>query len=177
MKSKIALLRGINVGGKNSLPMKELVEIFCSLNCENIQTYIQSGNVVFESRKKWGEKEAAELREKIASKKGFAPNIVTLSEGELLKAIRQNPFPTVDGRALHYFFLDSKPKQPNLARLANLKAASEEFALIERVFYLSAPNGIGRSKLAPAVESAMGVSATARNSNTVEKLASMLRKA
>lgn len=174
MKSQIALLRGINVGGKNSLPMKELVDIFRVLNCENVQTYIQSGNVVFTSPKKWGDNEASVVQKAIASKKGFAPHILILSGDELLKAIRQSPFPIEEGTALHLFFLDSMPKQPNLDRLAKLKAASEEFALIENVFYLSAPNGVGRSKLAPAVESVMGVPATARNWNTVKKLASML---
>lgn len=177
MKLQIALLRGINVGGKNSLPMRELVEIFHSMSCENVQTYIQSGNVVFQSKKNWGEAEAEELRRNISLKKGFAPHVVILGERDLLKAIEKSPFQVVDGKALHFFFLDSKPKQPNLERLAKLKAASEEFSLVEKVLYLRAPNGIARSKLAPAVESTLGVPTTARNLNTVEKLASMLEKA
>jgi uncharacterized protein (DUF1697 family) len=177
VKSYVALLRGINVGGRNSLPMSELIELFSALGYVNVQTYIQSGNVVFESPKKVGQKEAESISQEIFETRGFTPHILILGENDLLGAVEKNPFPTADGNALHLFFMGSKPKQPNIERLAGLKAESEQFVLAERVFYLLAPNGIGRSKLAPAVESALGVPATARNWNTVNKLASMIKKA
>jgi len=104
------------------------------------------------------------------------PHTLILGEDDLHSAMENNPFSAADGKTMHFFFLESKPRQPNLDRLARLKAESEEFLLAENVFYLLAPNGIGRSKLAPAVESALGVPATARNWNTIAKLASMVER-
>ncbi|OBS10856.1 DUF1697 domain-containing protein [Acidihalobacter prosperus] len=177
MESQIALLRGINVGGKNNLSMNELVGYFHEKGCHNVQTYIQSGNVVFEHDKTWGASEAAEIAQAIAASKGFSPHILILSAYDWLRVIDDNPFPTDDGKALHCFFLDSTPEQPNLARLDKLKTAAESYRLAGQVFYLFAPDGIGRSKLAAAVESALGIPVTARNFNTVQKLATMLHEA
>jgi uncharacterized protein (DUF1697 family) len=174
MNTYMALLRGINVGGKNSLPMKELVEIFTSHGFVNVKTYIQSGNVVFQSPGVAGDEVAESLAQAIERAKGFRPRILILDEGALLRAIENNPYPTDAGKALHFYFLDSAPEQPNMDRLETLKAPSEAFVLTGNVFYLYAPDGIGRSKLAPAVEAALGVPATARNWNTVAKLASMV---
>ena len=78
------------------------------------------------------------------------------------------------GKELHLYFLVSRPKKPDLDRLDAVKARSERFALKDTVFYLYAPDGIGRSKLAAAVERSLGVAATARNWNTVEKLLEMV---
>ncbi len=174
MKSQIALLRGINVGGKNVLPMKELVGIFRAMGCDKIRTYIQSGNVVFTSGRTWGAQEAETIREAIFDAKGFSPHVLILGEDAWHAATGNNPFPTTEGKALHCFFLDSKPEQPDLERLAGLRKETERFTLAGNIFYLFAPEGVGRSKLAAAAEAALGVPATARNWNTVMKLAAML---
>jgi uncharacterized protein (DUF1697 family) len=87
MNTYIALLRGINIGGKNILPMKELVTILETLGYENIQTYIQSGNVVLRSSKKVGVKDAAEISGAIFRKKGFEPKVLLLSAKQLQDAI------------------------------------------------------------------------------------------
>jgi uncharacterized protein (DUF1697 family) len=176
MKTYIALFRGINVGGKNRLPMNELVAIFQALGYENVQTFIQSGNVVFSSNEKVGEKEASRISSEIAVKRGFEPTILILSEKQLQDAIYHNQFPTGEGKALHFFFLESMPNQANLKRLNALKSEAEEFQLVDKVFYLYAPDGIGRSKLASAVEKTLGVALTARNWNTVSKVAAMAKK-
>ena len=177
MNTYIALFRGVNVGGKNILPMKELVAIIESLGYSNVQTYIQSGNAVFQSKKKIEKNGAGDIGREILKKKGFEPKILLLSSKELQDVIKDNPFSTDVGKALHFFFLDSQPKEPNLERLESLKVESEEFKMAKSVFYLYAPDGVGRSKLAAAVEKTIDVPVTARNWNTVSKLKSMVENA
>ncbi len=177
MNTYIALLRGINVGGRNILPMKDLVGTLEGMGCEKIKTYIQSGNVVFQSKKKQSTKIAGEISSKILKSHGFEPKVLLLEIAELLDAIENNPFETEDGKALHFFFLDSHPKYPDLERLMAVKSKSEEFSLNKNIFYLYAPDGIGRSKLAAKVEQSMGVPVTARNLNTVSKLIALVKQA
>jgi uncharacterized protein (DUF1697 family) len=172
----IALFRGINVGGTNILHMRELVAILEAMGYKNIQTYIQSGNVVFRSNKKTMEKSASAISRRIFEEKGFEPGVLLLGSKQLQEAVENNPFDTSNGKALHFFFLETEPCQPNIDQLVSIKADSEKFGLNNKVFYLYAPNGIGRSKLAAAVEKVMGVSATSRNWNTIRKLVSMIKK-
>ena len=175
VKSYIALIRGINVGGRNSLPMKELVALFKSLGYQNVQTYIQSGNVVFQSPKSLGASDSGGIAKAILDMKGFEPRVMLVNAEILQRAIEENPFPIDNPKALHFFFLGSQAEEPNLDRLMSLKTESERFELGRFGFYLYTPDGLGRSKLASAVEKALGVAVTARNWNTVNKLASMLK--
>jgi uncharacterized protein (DUF1697 family) len=173
----IALFRGINVGGKNILPMKKLVVALESMGCTNVKTYIQSGNVVFQNEKMQSDKIAQEISSEIKKHHEFEPKVLLLKQAELQQAVDNNPFDTKEGRALHFFFLDSYPKHADLERLVAVKSQSEKFKLIDEVFYLYAPEGIGRSKLAAKVEQCLGVPVTARNWNTVNKLFSMVMQA
>lgn len=175
MKSYIALIRGINVGGRNSLPMKELVALFQALGHKNVQTYIQSGNIVFQGQWKLGPKDSGNIEKAILEMKGFEPRVMIFSEDVLRNAMEENSFPTNEGKALHLFFFESKPSEPNIERLLSLKTGSEDFKLGKWGFYLLSPDGLGRSKLGAAVEKALGVPVTARNWNTVNKLASMVK--
>jgi uncharacterized protein (DUF1697 family) len=172
----VALFRGINVGGKNILPMKDLVGILESIGCEKVKTYIQSGNVVFQFRGNKTKKIAEEIGSIILESHGFEPKVHLLSIKELEAAVENNPFSTVEGKSLHFFFLAPTPSKPDLDALAKLKSNSEEFKLHKNIFYLLAPDGIGRSKLAAKVEKALGVPATARNWNTVSKLMAMVHQ-
>jgi len=174
MPTYIALFRGINVGGNNPLPMPALVGILERLGCKDIKTYIQSGNAIFRTAKTPAKKIATEISASIFKDHGFKPKVLLLSVSEFEAAIANNPFSTADGKALHLFFLESKPKKPDLAGLTAVKAKSEQFKLNKKVFYLYAPEGIGRSKLVAKVEPAMGVPVTGRNWNTVNKLSRML---
>jgi uncharacterized protein (DUF1697 family) len=171
----IALFRGINVGGRNILPMKVLVGILEETGCKNIQTYIQSGNVIFRSQEEQRVKLAGEISARISESQGFEPRVTLLDRAELEEAVASNPYNTDEGKALHFFFLDSVPESPELDRLQAVKAESEEFKLHDSVFYLYAPEGIGRSRLAASVERCIGVPTTARNWNTVRKLMTMLQ--
>ena len=96
MKTYIALFRGINVGGKNSLPMKELVLIFENLGVRKARTYIQSGNAVFESAEKNLSQFSKRLKVQIKERRGFEPHVIIVGLGALKKAMANNPFPEAD---------------------------------------------------------------------------------
>ncbi|MFQ3229648.1 DUF1697 domain-containing protein [Reinekea sp.] len=170
----IALLRGINVGGNNSLPMKGLSALLTDLGCTHIQTYIQSGNVVFKHNPVALASLATKITEAISKTYGFEPQVMLLKATDLHAAIRANPYPTDEGKFLHFYFLANRSKQADIEKLNALKAESEEYSLINQVFYLYAPNGVGRSKLAAGAEKALKVPVTARNWNTVKKLQEMI---
>lgn len=172
-KTFIALFRGINVGRTRSLPMKDLVRILETLGYEDIRTYIQSGNVVFRSEQQCSGEEAGAISDAVEAQFGFRPDVMILEGPEVADAAARNPFPTDEGGYLHFFFLESEPAAPDLEALQTVKTASERFRLDGRVFYLHAPDGIGRSRLAGRVERCLGVRATARNWNTVRKLLEM----
>lgn len=157
--------------------MKDLVEILEGLGCENIRTYIQSGNAVFQTKENKIKRITEKLGSKILESHGFNPKVLLLGVAELEEAIRNNPFKTIEGKALHFFFLESSPVKPNLDELANVKSSSEEFKLEKKTFYLYAPDGVGPSKLAAKVEQALGVPVTARNWNTVSKIIEMAKQA
>jgi len=154
--------------------MKDLVRILEGLGYQEIRTYIQSGNVVLESRRPCFKKDAATISDVVEAEFGFRPKVLLLGEDELRAALAGNPFPTSEGKHLHFSFLASKPSEPDLDTLAQLKSETEQFKLDGRVFYLYAPDGIGRSKLAEKVERCLGVSATGRNLNTVNAILKML---
>ncbi|MGV8083617.1 MAG: DUF1697 domain-containing protein [Coriobacteriia bacterium] len=172
MNTYIAFFRGINVGGKCSLPMKELVAILEGLGARGVKTYIQSGNAVFQS----AEKDPAQLSSNIAAEvlkcRGFEPYVLILRLEALKDAIAENPFPEAetDPASLHLGFLASKPANPDLEKLSGLKKDSERFHLTDSVFYLHAPEGVGRSKLAASSEKLLGVTMTDRNWRTVCKV-------
>lgn len=172
MNRLIGLLRGINVGGRNSLPMKELRGIFERLGAKHVKSYIQSGNVVFQSETADTESLADDIREAIKDGHGFAPQLLILRYEEMRDAVASNPFPEgeEEPRAIHLFFLAASAGSPDLAKLEDLRAESERFKLVDRVFYLYAPDGIGRSKLAARVEKTLGVPVTARNWRSVNKI-------
>lgn len=172
MKTRIALLRGINVGGRNKLPMKELVPVLEKLGCGDVRTYIQSGNVVF--RQDRDDNPADAIAGAIEGEFGFRPGVLVIDETDLERAWDQNPFDATEGKALHFLFLESASAEPDLERIEALKAASESWLLKGRVFYLHAPDGIARSKLAAGVEKCLGVTTTGRNANTVARLRAMV---
>jgi uncharacterized protein (DUF1697 family) len=178
MCNYIALLRGINVGGAGTLPMKELVAILESLGATNARTYIQSGNAVFEIDGKAASTGAgkkaftAKLAAAIDKKHGFAPLVLILDVKEFSRLAAANPYPEAEAepKSLHLFFLTGKPATANLKSLEPLRSPTERYELHKSVLFLHAPDGIGRSKLAANVERKLGVPITARNWRTVCKL-------
>jgi len=171
MSRYVALFRGINVGGKNSLPMQALREILAACGCENVQTYIQSGNAIFSSPVAVGELSAS-IKHAIEERFGFAPLVFLLTVDRFMEIAAANPFADEgpNPKCLHVWFLTETPAAANLDALDDLKVESEQFALEGDAFYLHAPDGIGRSKLAAKVDRYLGVATTARNWRTVSKI-------
>lgn len=172
MNIYIALIRGINVGGNNSLPMKELVVLLEEIGATKVKTYIQSGNAVFHSDDKNPSQFSQQLGAEIKKRHGFEPHILLLDLAALTSSLSKNPFPEAetDPGSLHLGFLAFTPKNPDLEKLNSLKKASERFHLGDKVFYLHAPEGVGRSKLAASAEKLLGVPMTDRNWRTVCKI-------
>lgn len=156
------------------LPMKELVAVMSGMGFERIQTYIQSGNVVFDAKGKLSNKDAAVISRQVLSKKGFEPKVMLLSASMLEQAANNNPFPSDIGKSLHLYFFESIPAKPDTQLLNLKKSKSEQYQLDKKVFYLYTPEGFGRSKLAASVENALGVPVTARNWNTICRLRNMV---
>jgi uncharacterized protein (DUF1697 family) len=175
MDTYIALFRGINVGGNNSLPMKALVAILEGAGARKVKTYIQSGNAVFQSAENDPSQLAKKLAAEIKKLHGFEPHIFVLERKAIRRAITENPFPDAeaDPSNLHLGFLASRPKSLNLEKLSSLKKESERFHVSDGVFYLHAPEGVGRSKLAASTEKLLGVAMTDRNWRTVCKVMEM----
>ena len=170
-----ALLRGINVGGRNILPMKDFREILETLGCENAATYIQSGNAVFHH-----DGEAADVSEAIADAIeagfGFRPSVMVLTAEKFAEIAAANPYVDVaaEQKHVHIWFASEPLANPDKTRLEQLATADEDFTLTRRAFYLHAPNGIGRSKLAGGAEKCLGVPGTGRNVRTAGKIGEML---
>ncbi len=174
----VALLRGVNVGGANRLPMAELRAALEDAGLADVATYIQSGNVVFRSAARAPARPASIVGDAIEGVGGFRVPVLVLSAEELERAAASVPFDAdADPKSVMLWFLFEAPRDPDLDALRALAANGERFHLAERVFALHAPNGVGRSKLAAQVERKLGVDATARNLRTVRKLLAMARDA
>lgn len=175
MKTYIALFRGINVGGHNLLPMKALTALLESLGCRHVKTYIQSGNAVFRHAAGKAANLSNQIRTAIKARHDLEPHIVLLELPEMERAIASNPFPEAEPepKSLHLFFLSSTPQHPDLNALESIRQGGERFFLQGKVFYLHAPDGIGRSKLAARAEKALGVPLTARNWRSACKIMEM----
>jgi len=152
--------------------MKELVALLEENGFQNVKTYIQSGNVILQGKRV----SSAELGTLIAGKFGFKPEVLVLEKPEFDSSIKHNPFHPAEGKSTHFYFCSKVPKL-NPEKLEKYLAESEEYKLKNKVFYLYAPKGIGRSKLAANIDSCLGVSATGRNLNTIKKLNEMVGNA
>ncbi len=172
----LALLRGINVGGKNILPMKDLAQMFSSAGCSNVRTYIQSGNVIFETRGS-APKVAAAIATEIEKRYGYRVPLVLRTSGQLLKTIRANPFLKAGAheKTLHVYFLAHSPNEAAIAALDPARSAPDAFHVIGQEIYLHVPNGMGRTKLTNAYfDAKLSTTSTARNWATVLKLSEMM---
>lgn len=175
MSDYVALFRGINVGGKHILPMQDLRDILESVGCENVRTYIQSGNAVF-SATATADSLSRDISAAIDRQFGFAPQVLLLTATQFSAIAASNPFPQGEStpKSLHVAFIAETPAEPDLKALKSLQADSEQFVLHDDAFFLLAPDGIGRSKLAAKIDRFLGVTTTGRNWRTVSKLLELI---
>ena len=162
----IALLRAINVGGTGMLPMKELSALCTELGFEKVRTYIQSGNVVFESAD-GREKVTTEMEAALERKTGKKIDVMVRTAAELKSVLEANPFFEAQGSKVAVLFLPGSAPKTLPASIAI--GGKEEIRLGKSEVYVYYPEGMGKSKLKLQ---ALGV-ATARNINTVAKLVAL----
>jgi uncharacterized protein (DUF1697 family) len=173
----IALLRGINVSGHKPIKMESLRASFEAMGFGNVQTYVQSGNVIFEA----GDSDSARLAEAIGKRIlrdfGFVVPVLVKTSAELQRIIRGNPFlrqPGIDDSKLHVTFLSAEAPQSAGRDLASLAVKPEQYHVAGSAIYLYCPNGYGRTKLSNnAIEKKLGVEATTRNWKSVNALLAM----
>lgn len=178
MTQYISLLRGINVNGKNKIQMSQLAELYALLGFEKIVTYIQSGNVVFESKLKKG-KEIAELIEKgIKKQLGLSVPVLVLEKKEFDGVIKRNPFlkdKSIDASKLHVTFLEEEPVKENLNKIAAIEGGKDKIIIASKTAYLYCPIGYGRTKFTNSViENRLKVKATTRNWKTITAISELL---
>ena len=173
----VALLRGINVGGKAKLPMRELSAIFLGCGATAVETYIQSGNVVFESEA--APACVAGVTAEIARVYGYPGRIVWRSSAEMKACYERNPFARagVSEDALHVYFLADQPLASAVKALDPARSAPDEFVVVGKNIYLFLPDGMARTKLTNVYfDSKLGTVSTARNWRTVGRLVEMAEK-
>ena len=172
-----ALFSGINVGGNRIVKMADLRAFFDDLGFTRVETYVQSGNVVFCAGKGKSADIAAVLEEAFEKRWGFHSRILVRDLDWFERAIDANPYPQLadDPKKLHLYVLEREPTAQEQARLAEKCTGPEEFAVRGDAFYLHAPNGLGKSAFANLIARTLKVPGTARNWRTVLALLAMMR--
>ncbi len=182
MATHVALLRGINVGGRNKVAMADLREIAAALGHTEIVTYIQSGNMVWTSQQTDTAAMAEALTGAIGDRLGLRPSVVVLSRDELAAAIDANPYPAEDNPTCLHAVFRREPWTPQdtervaaAVAAAGAKGSRDTATIAGRVLYLHTPDGLGRSELAAQLSKSGGAMAakaggTARNWATVTRL-------
>ncbi|HYB45793.1 MAG TPA: DUF1697 domain-containing protein [Streptosporangiaceae bacterium] len=186
MASHVALLRGINVGGRNKVPMAELREVVASLGHTGVSTYIQSGNVLFCTPETDTARLASALGEAVSEAFGIAVSVVVLSRAQLARILDSNPYPDEPKpQYVHVVFLGAEPPPDLLDRIkaaendAAAKGSRDTVTAVGEALFVHTPDGYGTSELAEALfriigpPGKAGITATARNWATSTKLLSL----
>lgn len=172
MNKYIALLRGINVSGQKKILMADLRELLSDF--KNIKTYIQSGNILFESNNKNVKELAQQIKGEIYKKYNFQVPVIVKTIDELEQAFINNPFlkdDSIDIKQLYVTFLSETPTEENIEIMNQIDYSPDIFIIQNSLIYSRYPNGAGRSKMTINVfEKKLNVNATSRNWNTVTKL-------
>ena len=170
----ISLLRGVNVGGHHKIKMEALRALYVLLGLRDVQTYVQSGNVVFRGKDQSLTRLAKQIEDAIDGRFGFRPDVILRTPSDLRNVIAGNPFAKrrdIDPSKLLVTFLAKDPGSEARQYFLKLKADPEELRISGRELYINFPNGMGRSKLPwAAIGKILNTPGTARNWNTVQKL-------
>ena len=172
---RIVLLRGVNLGPSKRVPMAELRELFTGAGFGDVQTYVQSGNVVLSSDASEAELDAR-AEQLIAERFGFEVPVVSRTRDELAAVVERNPLADIadDPKRYQVSFLSGELEDAQLGELTAAAAGGERLVAVERELYAWHPGGVGRSKLAAKLAgTGLRVKATARNWATVSKLLGM----
>lgn len=172
----IALLRGINVGGNTMIKMLELRETFEALGFEDVVTYINSGNLAFDTKKSDDTKLATKIEKAIEKDFGKQIPVMVRAQPEIEKILTANPF---DGKfeshkEMHVLFMRDEMPADKAKQLLELSTDDEQFAIVGREIFAHLKLGVANSLLGKGfIEKKLKVPITARNWRTVEKLAEL----
>lgn len=176
----ISMLRGINVGAHNRIKMDALREVYELLGLREVQTYVQSGNVVFSTVRRDLAKLADALESALEERFGFRPSVILRTPPEMKEVIDRNPFADrtgLDPAKLLVLFLASDPGEEARKKVAQMNTAPDELRMEGRELYVYFPDGMGRSKLPWAsLGKMLGSVGTGRNWNTVLKLLALAER-
>jgi uncharacterized protein (DUF1697 family) len=174
------MLRGINVSGQNIIRMEHLRALCTALGFRNVETYVQSGNIVFRAASTSPSSLSKRISEAMLRDVGFSVPVLVKTLREMGHVIKRNPFLKdrgIDRSNLHVTFLSTVASKSALGNLDGLPTTPDRFSLRGREIYLYCPGGYGHTKLSNAAfEKALSVSATTRNWNTVTTLFEMASK-
>ncbi len=174
----LALFRGINVGGKNLLPMRDLADMFVKAGCTDARTFIQSGNVLFKAPAKIAKQIGETVPEQIEKRFGHRPPILIRTAEQLAMVAANNPFleAGADEDTVHVLFLAAAPEAARVKSLDPARSSPDAFAVRGAEVYLHLPNGVARSKLTNAYfDSKLATISTGRNWRTVTTLLEMMK--
>ena len=176
MTVMVALLRGVNVGGRSTVPMADLRRVVTDAGYRDVRTYVNSGNVVLTADTADTEEVAGTLRAALADAFEAAPDVVVRTRDQLHAVLGANPFLDRDDDPTHHHVMFLPGREP--ARLPDVEVeAPEALAAVGRELYLLLPGGAGRSRLAARLTGRAGGGGTARNWRTVTTLARMADEA
>jgi uncharacterized protein (DUF1697 family) len=170
----VALLRGVNVGGANRLPMADFRAMLVDMGLRDAKTYIQSGNAVFHSDLP-ADVLSTRIRAAIATRYGFAPDVFMLDQDDMDAALTDHPFEDAAPEKVHVFFLTTPPPALDDAAMHGFAAPGDGWHLRANRFHLHTPAGIGRSKLADRLHRFIPGQMTARNLRTIKALSDLAR--
>jgi len=176
----VALLRGINLAGRNRVSMTELAEIFATVGCVDVLTYIQSGNVIFAASPSVLKNLPQLVTDQIAKRLGHRVPVIIRSAAEIARTVRDNPFPESPSseKALHVYFLAELPDARAVNELDPDRSPPDTFRIRNREVYVHLPKGMARTKLTNAYfDSKLSTTSTARNWATVCKLLELMQPA
>jgi len=168
------MLRGVNVGGKNKLPMKNLAALFEELGFDAVKTFIQSGNVIYRDASQDPTAAAGKIANEIERRFGLRVPVIIRSREEMRKVVESNPLLVAESGSdqdLHVAFLADEPASAQIASLDPQRSPPDRFELKGREIYLLLPNGVAQSKLTNAYfDSKLKTVSTVRNWRTVTSL-------
>lgn len=174
MKKYIVLLKGINVGGHNKIPMAELRKLLCDKGFSNVRTYIQSGNILVEHDQQSKKQAESKIQESILEYFGFNISVLVKTPDELKQIFQDCPFSEEKKKATYFMMLHDVPNDKLIEEASNKVYDFDKYIIKNNCIYLYCEKGMGKSKFnAKSFEKKLNTFATARNYNTMLKLLSL----